>query len=74
VERNFSKLLDACEQWAANRQATRLVAGVNAARHEAYRRMLARGFRTDLQGVVMSRPNEAAYNRPGVYLIDDDWR
>jgi len=26
-----------------------------------------------MQGVVMSRPNEAGYNRPGVYLIDD-WR
>jgi hypothetical protein len=73
VEHNFGKLLNACEELAANRQAARLVAGVNTARHEAYRQMLARGFRTDLQGVVMSRPNEAGYNRPGVYLIDD-WR
>ena len=43
------------------------------ARHEAYRRILDRGFRTDLQGVAMHRPNEPGYNRPGVYLIDD-WR
>lgn len=73
AEQDFSRLLDACEQWASSRNASRLVAGANTARHEAYRRMLARGFRTDIQGVVMSRPNEAGYNRPGVYLIDD-WR
>ena len=42
-------------------------------RHEAYREMLARGFRTDRLGVAMGKPNEAGYNRPGVYLIDD-WR
>lgn len=73
VEQDFGRLLDACEAWASSRNASRLVAGVNTARHEAYRRMLARGFRADLLGVAMSRPNEAGYNRPGVYLIDD-WR
>jgi GNAT superfamily N-acetyltransferase len=70
---HFSRLIDACEEIALARNVSRLVAGVNTARHEAYRQMLARGFRTDIQGVVMSRPNEAGYNRPGVYLIDD-WR
>jgi hypothetical protein len=35
--------------------------------------MLARGFRTDMQGVVMTRPNVAGYNGSGVYLLDD-WR
>jgi hypothetical protein len=35
--------------------------------------MLARGFRAELLGVAMEKPNEAGYNRPGVYLIDD-WR
>jgi GNAT superfamily N-acetyltransferase len=69
----FSRLLDACEQMAASCNVGRIVAGVNTARHEAYRQMLAHGFRTDLQGVVMDNPNEAGYNRPGVYLIDD-WR
>lgn len=73
AEQDFSRLLDACEQWASARNLSRLVAGVNTARHEAYRDMLARGFRTDIQGVAMSRPNEAGYNRPGIYLIDD-WR
>ena len=73
AQQNFSRLLDACEQLASNKQVSRLVAGVNTARHEAYTQMLARGFRTYIQGVVMSRPNEAGYNRRGVYLIDD-WR
>ena len=70
----FDRLVDACEALAATRGAARLVCGMNTARHEAYRRMLARGFRTDLlQGVAMERPNEPGYNRPDVYLIDD-WR
>jgi GNAT superfamily N-acetyltransferase len=73
AERDFGLLLDACEGFASERNPARLVAGVNTARHEAYRQMLTRGFRTDRQGVVMSGPNEAGYNRPGVYLIDD-WR
>ena len=73
AEQDFSRLFDACEEWALSQSSLRLVAGVNTARHEAYREMLARGFRTDIQGVAMSRPNEAGYNRPGVYLIDD-WR
>ncbi|HYF34653.1 MAG TPA: GNAT family N-acetyltransferase [Prosthecobacter sp.] len=70
---DFLRLLAACEEMAAENGLSRLTAGVNTARHEAYGHMLERGFRTDLQGVVMQRPNEAGYNRPGVYLIDD-WR
>jgi len=73
AEQHFSELIDACQEMAAAQNVSRLRGGVNTARHEAYRYMLARGFRTDVQGVVMSRPNEAGYNRPGVYLIDD-WR
>ena len=48
-------------------------AGANMGRHETYRALLARGFRTEIQGVTMHRPNELGYNRPGVYIIDD-WR
>ena len=62
-----------CEEMVFAQHVPRLRGGVNTARHEAYRHMLARGFRTDIQGVVMSRPKEAGYNRPGIYLIDD-WR
>lgn len=69
----FDHLLGACEDLAAARGLSRLVAGVNTARHEAYRRMMARGFRTDHQGVAMQRPNDPGYNRGSVYLIDD-WR
>ena len=73
AEKYFSRLIDACEEMALGRQLSRIVAGVNTARHEAYRHMIASGFTTNMQGVVMSKPNEAGYNRPGVYLIDD-WR
>jgi GNAT superfamily N-acetyltransferase len=73
ADSDFLQLLDACEQLAAERNLPRLVAGVNTARHEAYRLMLERGFRTDLQGVAMQKANAPGYNRPGVYVIDD-WR
>lgn len=73
AEEYFGNLIDACEEMALGQSVSRLVAGVNTGRHEAYRQMLASGFKTEIQGVVMSRPNEAGYNRPGVYLIDD-WR
>ena len=73
AEEHFSGLINACEEMASGARLLRLVAGVNTARHEAYRLMLARGFRTNMQGVVMSTPNEAGYNRPDAYLIDD-WR
>jgi GNAT superfamily N-acetyltransferase len=73
TEETFEHLLQACEAMAGAHGLPRIVAGVNTARHEAYRKLLAFGFRTDLQGIAMQRPNEPAYNRPGVYLIDD-WR
>lgn len=73
AERDFARLLSACEEMARQRGLTRLVAGVSTARHEAYRHLLARGFRTDLQGVTMHQPNEPGYHRPGVYAMDD-WR
>jgi hypothetical protein len=67
----FDRLLDACEQLAGERGVERIVAGVNAARHDAYRRLLARGYRTWLQGVVMQRPNEPGYCRSDAYVVDD---
>jgi GNAT superfamily N-acetyltransferase len=73
AEQNFDRLLEACEELASSQNISRLVAGVNTARQEAYRQMLARGFRADFWGVAMEKPNEAGYNQPGVYLIDD-WR
>jgi GNAT superfamily N-acetyltransferase len=73
AEGHFNRLLDACEELASSKNLSRLVAGVNTARHEAYREMLARGLHADILGVVMGKPNDACYNRSGVYLIDD-WR
>ncbi len=71
--RVFERLLDACESFAASHGARQLIAGGNMAREEAYHALVARGFRTDLQGVSMHRPNEPGYSRPGAYVIDD-WR
>jgi N-acetylglutamate synthase-like GNAT family acetyltransferase len=67
----FERLLEACERLAADRGLRRMVAGVNVARHEAYRKMLERGYRTFLQGVVMLNPNEDGYCRADAYVIDD---
>jgi GNAT superfamily N-acetyltransferase len=73
AESSFSRLLAACEALAVARGAPRLVAGVNTARREAYRALLTAGFRTEVQGLAMDRPDEAGYNRPGVAIIDY-WR
>jgi GNAT superfamily N-acetyltransferase len=70
---DFEQLLAACDALARERGLQRLHAGVNTARHEAYVRLLQRGFRTDGQGVIMEKPNEPGYNRPDVFLLDD-WR
>jgi GNAT superfamily N-acetyltransferase len=69
----FERLLDAIEALAAARGAQRIAAGVNTGRRDAYRRMLARGFRAGLVGVAMHRPDSSGTLRPDVYVIDD-WR
>jgi GNAT superfamily N-acetyltransferase len=69
----FDALIDACEAFAKGQGMSRLVVGVNTGRHEAYRKLLSLGFRTEIQGVVMDRPNEPAYNNPETYVIGD-WR
>jgi GNAT superfamily N-acetyltransferase len=72
-EPGFARLLGACEAFAAENHASKLIAGVNTARHRAYRKMLDRGFRTFLHGVAMQRPNDSGYNSPEQFVIDD-WR
>jgi GNAT superfamily N-acetyltransferase len=67
----FERLLDACEELAADRGLERLVVGINTARHDAYRRILGHGYRPWLEGVTMQRPNGPGYGRPDVYVIDD---
>jgi GNAT superfamily N-acetyltransferase len=71
--RHFERLLDACEGFARARGAARLVAGVNAARHDAYRALIGRGFRASIQGVAMQRPNDPGFNRADCFVLDD-WR
>jgi len=72
-DRHFEKLLNNCGQLVALKGTYQLKAGVNVSRIQAYRSLLAQGFRTEVQGVVMQWRNEVGYNREGVYLIDD-WR
>jgi len=72
-ESSFDALLEACENLAAAKRLSLLVAGVNAGRQKAFQQMMARGFRIQFQGVAMQRHNDPGYNRPDAYLIDD-WR
>jgi GNAT superfamily N-acetyltransferase len=69
----FARLLDACSNLAGQIGMPNVLAGVSLAREEAYRQMLARGFRTRIQGVTMHRPNEPGYSRAGLFVLDD-WR
>ena len=73
AEERFGRLIDACAMLARQAGMANVLAGVNLAREEAYRQMLARGFRTMIQGVTMHRPNEPGYSAPGIYVLDD-WR
>jgi GNAT superfamily N-acetyltransferase len=72
-ERRFATLLDACSDLARVAGMPMVLAAVNLAHEEAYRHMLGRGFRTQIQGVTMHRPNQPGYSRPGLFVIDD-WR
>ena len=69
----FDSLLNACERLAVAEGMARLLAGVNMARHEAYRHLIGCGFRTEIQGITMHRPNEPGYSRAAVFVLDD-WR
>ena len=69
----FDALLDACGALAASAGMQQVLAPVNLSREEAYKHLLARGFRTAIQGVTMHRPNQPGYSRPGLFVLDD-WR
>lgn len=73
AEVRFGTLLDACESLAVDNGADHIELGVNAARHEAYAAVMARGYRVGLVGVSMHRANDEGYSRPGTWLVDD-WR
>ncbi len=67
----FDRLLSACEELATMRGMTHVSAGVNSGCHNAYRRMIARGFRAEFQGVLMLKPNEPALDLPDRYVLCD---
>jgi len=69
----FARLVASCEALAAERGSTRLMVGVNTARRRAYRHLLRAGFRTEVVGMSMDRPDEVGYNRASAYILDD-WR
>jgi hypothetical protein len=68
---HLTAVMERHERLARAQGLERLVLGVNVARHDAYRRLLARGYRTAFQGVVMQRRIEPGYCRPDVHAIDD---
>jgi hypothetical protein len=69
----FEQCLDTCLAFASRRGLSRIEAGVNLAREEAFRRMLGRRFQTDILGIAMHRPDEPGYDRPDFFVLDD-WR
>ncbi|WP_413173710.1 GNAT family N-acetyltransferase [Anabaena azotica] len=73
AEKRFDCLLDLCESLTLAEGMLRLVAGVNTSRESAYLQMLSRGFRSQIIGVAMHRPNEPGYNRTDVFAVED-WR
>jgi GNAT superfamily N-acetyltransferase len=73
ADQRFARLLTACEAFAAQQGAQAVVAGVNAARRGAHQALLDRGYRAQLVGVTMHKPDESAYHDESAWVIDD-WR
>jgi GNAT superfamily N-acetyltransferase len=69
----FEQLLDACDALAVQHGLKVVEAGINTGREEAYRQMLAKGFRTQVQGLAMHKDGKPGYSRPGIFALDD-WR
>jgi RimJ/RimL family protein N-acetyltransferase len=70
---NFENLLDCCEYYATSMGLSKLTAGVNIGNLAAYRTMISKGFKTEFQGVLMTKNNEPGYHVQDIYAIDD-WR
>lgn len=71
--RDFQRLIDAANDFAHRSGAARINAGVNMGAMEAYRLMIAAGFRSALHGIAMHRPWIEIYDRPDVFALED-WR
>lgn len=72
-EKAFRGLLEACEAYAAEQGAEKLIAGVNKARASAHQMMVDAGFSVMLEGVAMQQDGRTGFNRPDCLVIDD-WR
>ena len=72
-EATFDRLLGACDALAAARGAETLLVGVDLGTRAAYRQLLARGFRTVMQGVALHRPDDVGYLTRDA-LVLGDWR
>jgi GNAT superfamily N-acetyltransferase len=66
-------LLGAVERFALAAGAKSLEAGSNASHRDTLKLLLRRGFKIGFIGVAMHSPDEPAYHRPDVFVIDD-WR
>lgn len=75
--RAFGRLMEACENFAAQRGTARLVAGTNTGRSACYEALLEMGFRSWMNGIAMLKPAPGTptdgYNLPDVFAVDD-WR
>ena len=69
----FARLLTACEAFATEAGAQAVVAGVNTSRRGAHQALLDHGYRAQLVGVTMHKPDESAYHDESAWVIDD-WR
>lgn len=69
----FLELLVGCEVVAAGLGLMRVVAGVNAARHQACRALAGAGFSSTYQGVALASAPDTSYNHPDAWVVDD-WR
>lgn len=70
---SLRELVRACAARAARAGLPGVLAGVNTARHHAYRVMLELGFRSEFQGVRMHRPWVPIYDDEHAFVLDD-WR
>jgi hypothetical protein len=71
--RRFNRLVVACEAFAVRSGAGTVVAGVNTARRGAHQALLAHGYKPEMIGVTMHRPDESAYHHTSAWILDD-WR
>jgi GNAT superfamily N-acetyltransferase len=71
VADRFDRLLDACESMAAGRGLTRIEAGINFERLDAYQQLLRRGFVVERQALAMHLRGRRAYNRHDTFVLDD---